>query len=341
MTERKRETTPAARASSGSVRRRTGAGGKRRDHLEEALADIERSGGDGDLAVTSDITLHLTNLDKLYFPQVKKTKGDVMRYYVRVAPVLLPLIADRPLILKRYPDGIDGASFYQHDAPADPPAGVRVEQVQAADGHEVSRFVGGTLATLLHCVQLGSIAVNPWSSRVATQDEPDYVVFDLDPGDDAPFGRVVEVALLVRDALGARGMSGAVKTSGASGIHVYVALRAGTPSEAALGWAKDLAEEVAAAAPQIATAERGIKARSSKAVYVDYLQNVTGKSVAAPFSVRARPLATISMPLAWHELEGGGADLDPAAFTLDASAEELNARGRVWRAAMRRKYRIA
>jgi bifunctional non-homologous end joining protein LigD len=120
-----------------------------------------------------------------------------------------------------------------------------------------------------------------------------------------------------------------------------VPLRTGTSSDVALGWAKDVAEEVAGAAPKLATATRDVQSRSRSAVYVDYLQNVTGKSVASAFSVRARPRATISMPLAWHELESGGGDLDPTQFTIDASAAELDARGRVWRAAMRRKHRIA
>ncbi|MEO7966733.1 MAG: hypothetical protein ABIT38_22775, partial [Gemmatimonadaceae bacterium] len=279
-------------------------------------------------------------LGKVYFPEVGRTKGDVMRYYVRAAPFLLPLMADRPLILKRYPDGVDGKSFYQHDAPDDAPNGVRVESVPAADGQCVPRFIGGALGTLLHCVQLGSIAVNPWNARVGSLDEPDYLILDLDPGDDAPFAKVVEVALAVRGALETRGVTGAVKTSGASGLHIYVPLRAGTPSEVALGWAKDVAEEVAAASPKLATTARGVRSRSSSAVYVDYLQNVTGKSVASAFSVRARPNASISMPLAWHELESGGSDIDPTQFTLDASASELNARGRVWRAGMRRKYRL-
>lgn len=251
------------------------------------------------------------------------------------------MLTDRPLILKRFPEGIDGPSFFQHDAPNEPPAGVRTATVPAADGHRVTRFIGGAIGTLLHGVQLGGISVNPWHSRIESLDEPDYVIFDLDPGEEAAFSRVVEVALLVRDALEARGATAGVKTSGSRGLHIYVPLGAGIANDRALGWAKDVAEEVAAASPSLVTVERSVQGRSRRAVYLDYLQNVTGKSVVSAFSLRARPHATLSMPLAWHELQGESGAIDPMQFTIDATTAELQARGRIWRAAMRRRHRIA
>jgi bifunctional non-homologous end joining protein LigD len=338
MAERTTDAGSSAPLSVGGARRISRARTTRDRALETELTRIEQQGGDGTLRLADDVVLDVGNLDKLYFKAAGRSKGDVMRYYVRVGRVLLPLIADRPLILKRHPDGIDGKSFFQHEAPDDVPAGVRVERVPAADGRLGRRFVGGNLATLLYCVQLGAIAVNPWHSRVGSLDHPDYLIFDLDPGERAPFALVVDVALRVREALEGRGVTAAVKTSGASGLHLYVPLRPGVTSEQAHEWARGVAEEVSASAPREATVERALKARSAKSVYVDYVQNVTGKSVAAPFSVRARPGATVSMPLAWHELEGVG--LDPTQFTIDTTDAELAARARVWRAAMRRKNRL-
>ena len=338
MMERASEAASSARLPVGGARGRARGTSKRERALEQELTRIQQDGGDGSLRLAADVVLEVGNLDKLYFKEAGRTKGDVMRYYVRVAPMLLPLIADRPLILKRHPDGVDGKSFFQHDPPEDVPSGVRVESIPAADGRTVRRLVGGNLATLLYCVQLGAIAVNPWHSRVGSLNGPDYVIFDLDPGERTPFARVIEVAQHVREALEARGVTAAVKTSGASGLHVYVPLRAGVRSERAESWAKSLAEEVNASVPRLTTVARALKDRAATAVYIDHMQNVTGKSVAAPFSVRARPGATISMPLAWHELDVAG--LDPAQFTLDSSEGELAARARVWRSGMRRKNRL-
>lgn len=323
-----------ARARGVSVRATT----RRRDRrLERELEAIERGGGDGEARIAADLSLHVSNLDKVYFPDVGKTKGDVMRYYVRAAPLLLPLIEGRPLILKRYPDGVAGESFYQHAAPGDPPPGVQVGIVPDADGTPTRRFIGGNVATLLHLTQLGSIAVNPWHSRVGALESADYAILDLDPGPRAPFARIVEVALRLREACDTLGLSVGVKTSGASGLHLYIPLREGTPSESALALAQELATQVSEEVPRDATIARRLQDRPARAVYVDFLQNVTGKSVASAFSVRARPGATISMPLAWNELEG---TVDPAAFTIDVTDAELDARGRIWRATMRRRNRL-
>jgi bifunctional non-homologous end joining protein LigD len=286
--------------------------------------------------VSSGVTIPTSNLDKVYFPKTGTTKGDVMRYYESVARHILPAIKDRPLVLKRYPDGAGGKSFFQQNAPADVPDGVRVEDVPT-DGATARRIVGNGLDTLIYCVQLGAIDVNPWHSRVGRLDFPDYTILDLDPGPKASFDTVVQVARWVKEALDDAGMKAALKTSGASGLHVYVPLPPRTGEESSRLIAQLIATRVAESHPAEATVERSIAKRPPKAVYVDYLQNVVGKSVASMLSVRPRPEPTISAPLDWSELKAG---LDPRDFTIDTPEKELGERGKLWLETMGKKNSV-
>jgi len=181
--------------------------------LDADLEAAEQEGRDARLTLGRGINLSLSSLDKVWFPGRAGgyTKGDVLRHYVRVAPFILPVMADRPLVLKRFPDGINGETFYQQKAPANPPAGVRVETIEDADGDHVDRLVGGSLATLLYQVQLGTISVDPWHARVKTLGFADYSVIDLDPGPRAKFERVVEVATWVKEELDRLGLHAALK----------------------------------------------------------------------------------------------------------------------------------
>ena len=290
------------------------------------LAAIEAAGGDGDVRV-GRARLHVSSLSKCYFPEAGVTKGELLRYYAGVAPVLLPLLRDRPLVLQRYPEGVGGTSFYQQRAPEHAPPGVRVMDVRTTEGDLAPRVVGGALITLLWLAQLGVIAMHPWLARVRRPDALDFAVLDLDPGDGVPFARVQEVALLVRDALAERRLGGAVKTSGSRGLHVFVPLRAGTSEAAARELAQRIAERVAERSPRVATVARSVKARPPGTVYVDYLQNAVGKSVACAYSVRPRPGATVSTPLRWAELDS---PLDPGAFTVRSLPGRLAAVGDVW-----------
>ena len=292
-----------------------------------ALARIESAGGDGDFLVEGS-TLHVSNLDKVYFAKARKTKGDVLRYYADIAPQLLPHLEDRPLVLRRYPDGIAKPAFFQQRAAASTPSGVRTVSVSQADGEAERRFIGGSLMTLLHCVQLGGIDMNPWHSRIGSLDDADYSILDLDPGPRVPFRRVVEIARWTKDALDALGLHAALKTSGASGLHIYVPLPASTSYETSLLLAQVVATQVAEDHPKIATVERRFKARPAGTVYVDYLQNVAGKSVASVFSLRAQPAASVSMPLAWDELTE---DLDPRDFTIGKVVADVAKRATLWR----------
>ena len=298
----------------------------------EQLARIERDGGDGAVTLERGKRLEVTNLGKPYFPEAGYTKGDLMRYYASVAPRLLPLRADRPLALKRYPNGISGPSFFQQKAPDDPPPGVRVARVAVEGEGEQPRFVGGDLLTLLYTVQLGTVAVHPWHSRLRTLDAPDYAILDLDPGPRAQFSRVVEVARWVGEALRRAGLRGAAKTSGATGIHVFIPLPPRSSYATASELTEAIARQVTGAHPEAATLERRLEGRPRGAVYLDYQQNARGKTIACAYSARARPTATISAPLRWTELTPS---LDPGEFTIETMHGRLD-RAAAWVAAMRR-----
>lgn len=300
------------------------------DHLTEA----EEQGGDAVVSPGKGIEIQVTNLRKMFFPKPKLTKGDLMRYYVQVAPLILPVVAERPLVLRRFPNGVAGEAFFQQNAAEGTPDGVRVERIQTEGGSSNRRLVGGDLATLLYTTQLGSISVDPWHSRIQSLEFADYTILDLDPGPRATFKRVVQVAHWVKEAMDAFGLSGAIKTSGSTGLHIFIPLPPKTPNAAATLVAQLIATRVAEAHPKIATIERSVKARGATTVYVDYLQNIIGKTVAAAYAVRARPGATVSTPLSWDELND---DLDPQEFTLETAPARFARVGDLWTPAMKKK----
>jgi len=304
----------------------------------DALEAIEREGGEGTLALPGRASLDVTSLGKLYYPEPRLTKGDLLRHYALVAPYLVPRMADRPLVLKRYPDGVGGQMFFQQKAPDHAPAGVRVETVRDAEGKEARRLVGGSLLTLLYTAQIGTIEVNPWHSRLGASDFADYLVIDLDPGPETRFPRVVGVARWVKETLDALGLHGALKTSGGRGLHVYVPLAARTTTESAAILAQLIATRVVEAHPRETTLERSLHSREPGAVYVDHLQNALGKSVIAAYSARARAEATVSTPLAWDELRD---DLDPKAFTIRTTPARLARVGDLWGPTLRKGNAIA
>jgi bifunctional non-homologous end joining protein LigD len=251
---------------------------------------------------------------------------------------LLPLVKDRPLVLKRYPDGIarDGGAFYQQSAPDKTPAGVRVEKVRTADGME-PRIVGGDLTTLLYCVQIGAIEVNPWHSRIGTLRYADYAILDLDPGPESTFALVVQTARWIHEVMTELGLTGSVKTSGGRGMHVYLPLPPRTSFATARVVADLVAHHVNARHPADTTLLRPLKQRPPNAVYVDVGQNDYGKSVAAAFSLRAREPGPVSTPLEWDELTES---LDPSKFTIDSVLPDAKRRAEVWRQGLRRAIRL-
>jgi bifunctional non-homologous end joining protein LigD len=303
-----------------------------RPGVEDRLMALRSEGNSGPLEIEGEGAIPVSNLDKIFFPETGETKGDMLRYYARMAPYILPWMRDRPLVLKRFPNGVRGKAFYQQAAPDEVPEGVRTERLVGEDGEVQRRLVGGELATLLYTVQLGAISYDPWHSRVQTLDAADYTVIDLDPGEGATFSTVVEVAKRVREEMDRLGLEGAPKTSGSSGLHIYLPLPAGTPLEAATLVAQIVATRVAADHPAIATVERMKKRRARGTIYVDYLQNILGKTVAGVYAVRAREEATVSTPLAWDELTE---DLDPRDFTMRSVPDRVRSVGDLWAEAMK------
>jgi bifunctional non-homologous end joining protein LigD len=300
------------------------------------LEELEQSAKDGTISVDG-VELAISSLGKVFFPRDRITKGDIMHYYALVADAILPVMQDRPLVLKRFPNGIEGESFYQQKAPDRVPPGVRVETIQNERGVKQRRVIGGNLATLLYTVQLGAISVDPWHSRVPNLEETDYTILDLDPGPKATFARVVEVAQLVHEELEELGLSSMAKTSGSSGIHIVVPLEPGISDETALLAAQIIATRVATRAPGIATIERSVGARAPASIYVDYLQNIRAKTVASAYSVRARPGATVSTPLEWKEV---GDTLDPRDFTIETVPSRLQRIGDIWAREMKNRNPI-
>ncbi len=308
------------------------AGGKSTDPVVEQLDQIQAGGGDGVLRLSSG-SLHVSSLDKLYFPDDGFSKGDLMRYYATVAPVLLPAIKDRPLILKRYPNGIDGTSFFQQNA-EDVPKGVRTARVATDTKRGADRIIGGDLLTLLYTVQIGTIAVHAWQTRTKTHRFADTTTIDLDPGDGVPFARVVLLAKHIKEEMDSAGLRGAAKTSGSRGIHIVLPMPARTSFDIAAAVAQRLAERVTARHRDMATLERSIRARPKGSIYVDAQQNAAGKSVVAAYSVRARRGATVSAPLEWSELRR---TLRLEAFTIETMPVRLRRIGDIWGAAMKRR----
>src|SRR5215213_6462510 len=229
--------------------------------VEAQLRALERGDGEGELTFADGATLHVSSLSKSYFPEAGVTKGALMRYYARVARYLLPEIEGRALVLKRYPDGVSGPMFFQQNAGEHVPDVVRVATLETVELGAKPRIVGGDLATLLYTVQLGTIEVHPWLSRVDDVDAPDRCLIDLDPGDDVPFAGVAELARDVARIAEEHGLAVALKTSGASGIHIVLPLPPRTSYETSAALAVRLAEAVVAANPEVATVERGVKAR--------------------------------------------------------------------------------
>lgn len=298
MTPRKRAATSPRKPATRRAKAATP------DDVETQLAAIERGDGEGELELGRGVTLHVSSLGKMYFSDAGVTKGALMRYYTRVSPVLLPHIAGRPLVLKRYPDGAGGPMFFQQDAGPHVPDVVRTKALPTEEKGDRQRIIGGELATLLYTVQLGAIEVHPWLSRVTDIDAADRCLIDLDPGDDVPFSAVVELARDVLRICRECDLPAAVKTSGSSGIHVVIPLPRSTSYDTSARLAMGIARVVAAARPERATVERSIGARPNGTIYVDAMQNARGKSAASAYSVRARAKATVSAPLAPRELTG-------------------------------------
>ena len=253
-----------------------------------------------------------TNLDKVFWPEEGYTKGDLVDFYREASPWLLQYLEDRPVVLTRYPDGIGGKSFFQKDAPSFIPGWVRTERMWSDHAQrEIDYFVCDDVETLLYVVNLGSIPLHIWSSRVATLARPDWCILDLDPKG-APFEDVVTLARAIHELCEEISLPSFPKTSGASGLHVLIPLGRGCTYEQSRSLGELLARVICEEHGEIATTVRTVGNRGGR-VYVDYLQNGHGRLLVSPFSVRPLPGAPVSTPLLWKEVRRG---LDPRAFTI-------------------------
>jgi bifunctional non-homologous end joining protein LigD len=258
----------------------------------------------GDLLVSiGGKHVSLTSLDRIYWPDEKITKFELLCYYLRTSALALPYLKDRPAILQRWPRGVNAPMFFQQDLES-APGFIKTVRLTNQEGRELDYAVYTTPASLLHFVNLGTIEQHPWHSIIKRLTKPDWIAIDLDPKK-APWQNVLEVALTVRQLCDELGLRSFPKTSGSSGLHIYLPLKPNNDYERVAEFARLLAAEVANRLPKIATIERTISKRKTEQVYVDSMQNARGKSLAAIFTARAKPGATVSMPLTWKQVEKG------------------------------------
>jgi bifunctional non-homologous end joining protein LigD len=294
--------------------------------------------GDVNVRVGGEV-VPLTSLERVYWPEEGYTKGDLIRYYEGVSKYILPYLEDRPLIMKRYPAGIRGQFFHQHDV-NEVPDFVRTAALEVEDGggHRVDYIVGTGRATLLYMANLGAIERHPWHSRVGNLDHPDWFVFDLDPGEGVEFKTICEIALATRDVLERLGLEAYAKTSGSRGLHVYVPVKAIYGYEQIAELAERVATVVAREHSDVATVERSKRKRGRAMIYVDHMQNARGKSVVAPYSVRPKPGATVSAPLEWTEVERKKIRTDD--FCIKNISERVGRKGDLFAPVLKRKQAL-
>ena len=269
----------------------------------------------------------LTNLGKVFWPQAGITKGDLLQYYADIAPVLLPHVRERAMVMKRYPHGADGEFFFMKRAPQGRPEWIETCSIEHASGNVIDFPIVNDMASLLWVVNLGCIDLNQWYARCDDVDRPDYLHFDLDPGDGVPFEQVLDVAQLVNETLQRLQLPTFVKTSGSKGIHVYVPIVRGPTQKQVWEVSKAIAHDLAGRHPGLMTAVYKREARPPGRVLVDYNQNAWGRTLASVYSVRPRPRASVSTPVTWAEIARGVAIED---FRLDNVPARVRATGDLW-----------
>ncbi len=274
----------------------------------------------------------LTNLRKPFWPQLGLTKGDLIRYYVEIAPVLLPHLRDRAMVMKRYPDGAGGPFFFMKRTPRPRPPWLQTCSIAHRSGNVIDFPMVQDLLTLVWTINLGCIDLNPWYARRDDVDRPDYLHFDLDPTPGATLAQMVDVAHLVREALGELRLASYAKTTGSRGLHVYVPIERGPTQKEVWTLAKALAFELARRHPHLVTAEYRVAERPPRHVIVDYNQNAWGRTLASVYSVRPTARATASTPLAWDEVTH---DLRMEDYRIDSVPARVRERGDLWKPLLR------
>jgi bifunctional non-homologous end joining protein LigD len=272
--------------------------------------------------------VELTNLHKIFWPELGLTKRDLLQYYADVSAVLLPHLSDRAMVMKRYPNGIHGKCFFMKRTPEPKPEWLETCEIMHKSQNLIAFPMVQDLAALLWVVNLGCIDLNPWYARCDDVDRPDYLHFDLDPVPGAGFDRVLETAVVLRDALRQLGMNPLAKTSGSKGVHVYVPIVRGPVQKDVWRFAKALAKGLEHFHPDLITAEYRVAQRPHGRVLVDYNQNAWGRTLASIYSVRPTERATVSTPVTWDEVEAGFKIED---FRIDNVPARLRKLGDLWK----------
>jgi bifunctional non-homologous end joining protein LigD len=285
-----------------------------------------------------DRQVRLTNLNKLFWPELGITKRDLLQYYADVSTVLLPHLRDRAMVMKRYPNGAAGEFFFMKRAPSPRPEWIEICRLQ--HGSKLVDFpMIQDLASLLWVINLGCIDLNQWYGRCDDPERPDYLHFDLDPVAGASFEHVRKIALILYEALTSLKMPSFAKTTGSRGIHVYVPIVRGPMQKEVWMFARELARVLQDAHPKLITTTYNVARRPKGTVLVDYNQNASGRTLAAVYSVRPTPRATVSMPVTWKEVERGIAIED---FRIDNVGKRIKKLGDLWAplASERKRFRL-
>jgi len=281
--------------------------------------------------------VRLTNLRKIFWPELGLTKGDLLQYYADVAGVLLPHVRDRAMVMKRYPHGASGAFFFMKRAPAPRPPWIEICRIDHGHDNVIDFPMIQDTAALLWVINLGCIDLNQWYATCDDVDRPDYLHFDLDPGAGATFAKVVETAQVVHEALETLKMPSVVKTTGSKGLHLYVPIVRGPEQKQVWTFAKALAQELVVRHPALMTAEYRVAKRPHGRVLVDYNQNRWGSTLASVYSPRPRPEATVSTPVTWKEIDKGVAIED---FTIRNVPARVAKVGDLWKPLLAKRGRF-
>jgi bifunctional non-homologous end joining protein LigD len=282
--------------------------------------------------------LKLTNLPKIFYPGEGINKRDVINYYDAVAPLILPHLRDRPLSLKRYPNGINEQYFFQKDAEGKVPDWVRLEPIFSDHNQDkIHYIICNDRATLIYLANLASIDQNPWMSRVGSLDNPDFALIDLDPTEGCPYSQIVEAAQLVKKTLDSIGLTGYPKTTGGDGMHIYIPLEPIYTFEQVRSFAELLSILVINQKPDLFTTPRTVSSRKKAKVYFDYLQISSAKTIAAPYVLRAHPGAPVSTPLDWSEVKAG---LEPGQFNIHNAMDRFQRTGDLFEGVLTKPQRL-
>ena len=306
--------------------------GRQKQSKKETMKKAEpqkRSGKDDVVKKIGKQELKLTNQNKIYFPHDDITKGDLITFYQSISQYILPHLRARPQSMNRYPNGIEGLSFFQKDAPEETPEWIETQKVfsESSDKY-INYIICNDKATLAYLNNLGCIELNVWTSKIQKADHPDYLVLDLDPSEKNSFEDVIETAQTVKEVLDLAGVEGYPKTSGSSGIHIYIPMNAKYSYEQVKDFGHLLMQMVQQKLPDLTTLERSLQKRDKNKIYLDYLQNRSGQTLASVYSLRPKDGAPVSMPLEWSEIKNG---LKPTDFNIYNALDRIKEKGDIFK----------